>query len=204
MSPSAGREATGELSTRRRMTAEGRREQLLDACAAIVDVEGFPAVTIDRVASDCGVTRTVVYQQFGGLDGLLDALVARASARAGAAVAAAVTDDDEPSARDAMTRILAAVDADPATWRMFLVAPRVGPAALAEHLERGRAMIRDLHRAAFESGSARPGDPELTARVLQAAADELVRLRLADPATYTTERIVAQFDALVTALRGHR
>ncbi len=185
---------------RRRMTAEGRREQLLDACAAIVDTEGFTAVTIERVAAECDVTRTVVYQQFGGLDGMLDALIARAGERAGAAMAGVATAGGPPDVRDAMTRVLDAVDADPATWRMFLVAPQIGPPALSTSLARGRAMIRDLNMAAFDAGPGAPDDPELAARMLQVVADELVRLRLADPSVYTTERILAQIDSLATAL----
>jgi AcrR family transcriptional regulator len=182
------------------MTAGERREQLLDACATIVDAEGFHAATIERVANECGVTRTVVYQQFGGRDGMLDALIERASERAGAAVAAAST-DDEPTLRGAMERVLAAVDADPATWRMFLVAPQVGPPALTESLARGRAAIRELNIAAIEQQpGASSGDPELAARVMQVVADELVRLRLADPTVYTTERILAQMDSLAKAL----
>jgi AcrR family transcriptional regulator len=181
------------------MSADGRREQLLDACAALVDAEGFPAVTIDRVATACGVTRTVVYQQFGGLDGMLDALVERASARAAAALAAA-SGEEGSTLRGAMARVLAAVDADPATWRMFLVAPQVGPAALAENLARGRAMIRDHNVAALEHRGGGPDDPELAARVLQVVADELVRLRLADPTAYTTERILAQVEVVGRAL----
>lgn len=187
-------------SPRRRMTAEARREQLLDACATIVDTEGFHAVTIDRVATECGVTRTVVYQQFGGLDGMIDALIERASSRAGAAFAAATTESARPTLRNAMARVLEAVDADPATWRMFLVAPQAGPPALTESLARGRARIRDVNMAAIDARSGTPDDPELAARMLQVAADELVRLRLADPAIYTTERILAQIDSLGDAL----
>lgn len=186
--------------TRRRLPAEQRREQLLDACAAIVDTEGFAAVTIDRVAAACDVTRTVVYQHFGGLDGLLDALVARASARAGEAFAAATASDEPRSLRGAMARIVDAVDRDPATWRMFLVAPRVGPPALADDLARGRAMIREHTMAAIAAGGAEPDDPELSARLLQAVADELVRLRLADPTEYTSERIVAAYERVGRAL----
>ncbi len=182
------------------MTAAARREQLLDACAAIVDVEGFHAATVERVASECGVTRTVVYQQFGGLDGMLDALIERASERAGAAFVAATAIGDEPSIRGAMAGVLAAVDADPATWRMFLVAPQIGPPALSGSLARGRSMIRDVCVAAFERGEGAPEDPELAARMLQVMADELVRLRLADPTVFTTERILAQMDSAAKAL----
>ena len=177
----------------RRRSADERKEQLLDACAAIVDVEGFHAVSIERVATDCGVSRTLVYQLFGNLDALLDALVDRAGRRAGEAVTDASTATGSASLEDAMATILAAVDRDPTTWRMFLVAPTVGPASLVERLESGRAMIRHHNIAAVERNGVRSSDPELTARLLQVIADELVRLRLADPALYTVPRLTASF-----------
>ena len=190
-------------SPRRRMTSEGRREQLLDACAHIVDVEGFHAVTIDRVATACEVTRTVVYQQFGGLDGMLDALIARAGERAQAVVGETAVAADTTTVHDTMVRILDAVDADPATWRMFLSAPQAGPPALSRSLARGRAQIRELNIEALEhrTGST-ADDPELAARLMQVMADELVRLRLADPTVYTTERIMSLVDKLAAATLG--
>lgn len=187
---------------RRRMTASARREQLLDACGAIIDTDGFPAVTIDRVASECGVTRTVVYQQFGGLDGMLDALVERSTIRAAAALEGSGMARDESSMRAVMERVLEAVDSDPATWRMFLVAPQVGPAALADNLESGRALIRAQNEDVISSWTPPARDPELTARLLQAMADELIRLRLADPSVYTTERILDQVEWMAASILG--
>ncbi len=190
------------VAARDRVPASTRRERLLDACAAIVDTEGFHAVTIDRVAAADGVSRTVVYQQMGGLDGLLDALVARATERAAAAIGAGpqgdeprTKGDEPPTMREAMARVLAAADADPATWRMFLIAPEAGPPALVDALARGRALIRRHTEAAIRAraGSA-PGDPEMAARMVQAMADELVRLRLADPGAYPVDRLLAVVD----------
>lgn len=190
---------------RPRLTAAARREQLLDACAALVDTEGFAAVTIDRIATSCGVTRTVVYQQFGGLDGMLDALVERSTLRAAAALETTGDAEDAATMRAAMAQVLEAVDADPATWRMFLVAPQVGPAALAENLAAGRALLRERNEAAIGSRIEQSGgDPELTARLLQAVADEMVRLRLADPSVYSTERLLAEADWLGANLFGAR
>lgn len=190
---------------RRRLTAAARREQLLDACAAIVDAEGFPAVTIDAVATACGVTRTVVYQQFGGLDGMLDALVERSTERAANALDSVVDPTSPTTPRSAMARVLEAVDSDPATWRMFLVAPQVGPASLADNLAAGRALIRAQNEVALQHRAGSFGaDPELTARLLQAMADELVRLRLADPSLYTTERLLDQVEWMANVIFGGR
>jgi len=59
------------------MTAEQRREQLLDATKAIVDRAGFHAVSIEAVAREAGITRPIVYGHFRDLPGLLEALVDR-------------------------------------------------------------------------------------------------------------------------------
>lgn len=185
-----------------RLPAAQRREQLLDICARIVDVEGFHAATIERIAGEAGVTRTVLYQHFGGLDGVFDALVSRAAERA------AQTLDDAGVWRDrapagVLATVLAAADADPATWRLFLVIPPAGPPSLAAALAAGRRRLRrHLTTAVAEVGGA--ADPELAARLLQAVADEVVRLRLADPSQYDHERLLEQYDAIVRSLLGSR
>jgi AcrR family transcriptional regulator len=186
-----------------RRSAEERRAQLLDVCARIVDVEGFHAATIERVAGECGVTRTVVYQHFGGLDGMFSAVVDRAADRAGAAFVRSLADGGVDSPAEAMARILDAADEDPSTWRLFLVIPPAGPPALIDALEQGRAAIRQYAAAGL---TARSGgsltDPELAARFLQVVADEAVRLRLADPTVFTKERLVQQYRVLLDALVG--
>src|SRR5581483_7549487 len=117
-----------QTRARRRMTAEDRREQILDITHAIVDAEGFHAATLNRIATEAGVSRTVVYQQFGDLTGLFIALVDREAARAGAQFAAAIA-ASEPSEEDgafghAFAGVLRAADARPATWRLFLFPPQ--------------------------------------------------------------------------------
>ena len=59
------------------MTAPVRREQLLDVTTAIVVEHGFHAVSIQAVARRAGISRPLVYEHFGDLDGLLQALVER-------------------------------------------------------------------------------------------------------------------------------
>ena len=71
-------------TTKVRMAPEARREQLLDVTADLVLREGYGAVSIDRVAREATIARTVVYAQFGNLQGLLEALVDRTQRRASA------------------------------------------------------------------------------------------------------------------------
>lgn len=186
-----------------RMSGTARREQLLNLCAQVVDVEGFHAATLDRVASEAGVSRTVLYQHFGTLDGLHDAVIERAVGRAGETLAATGRRSGR-SASDTMARVLEAVDADPTTWRLFLVIPPAGPPALIDALERARATIRREVMESIAENAVGAEDPELVARLVQVVADELVRLRLADPTVFTHERLLRQYRAVVVPLLRKR
>ena len=53
-----------------------RREELLDAAIAVVREDG-PTVTMDRIATACGVTKPIVYRHFGDRDGLVMAMALR-------------------------------------------------------------------------------------------------------------------------------
>ena len=181
---------------RQRMSATQRREQLLDATRRLVDTEGFRAATIERVAAECGVTRTRIYQQFTSLPGLLVALVDREHARASHAFLRAVmpaSPDQQDRFVSAMAGVLRAVDDDPATWRMFLMPSEGGPPELYEKLAQGQSLTRQYFAALFASLSpetrlhASP-DPELTIHLMHVIGDELVRLRLRDPEKYKIGR----------------
>jgi AcrR family transcriptional regulator len=52
-----------------------RRDQIVQAACAIAESEGWPAVTMRRVATDIGVTQPVLYSAFaGGRQALIDAV----------------------------------------------------------------------------------------------------------------------------------
>ena len=182
-----------------RMSAEERREQLLDVTKAIVAEQGFHAVSIEAVARAAGITRPVVYGHFRDLHGLLEALVEREGARALGQLASFMpTDLTEGDPREqligGMRSYLAAAEADPVTWRLVLMPPEGAPAVLREAIERGRTAVIGLLAEAVRPGLG-PGrespDPELTARMLSALADEGVRLVLTDPERWPPERILA-------------
>ena len=64
------------------MSAEERREQLLDVAKAIVAEDGFHAISIEGLAREAGISRPIVYGHFHDLPGVLDALIEREGARA--------------------------------------------------------------------------------------------------------------------------
>jgi AcrR family transcriptional regulator len=187
------------------MTAGDRREQILDITHAIVDAEGFHAATLNRIATDAGVTRTVIYQQFGDLPGLLVALVDREAERAGTQFATAVAaagerNDEDGTFGDDFARFLNAVDAHPATWRLFLFPPEGAPPELHERLTRAQAMVRQYIADVLLEINPRMPDPEYTAHILHVAGRELLRLRLTEPEAATHERLLAQVGRLTPAL----
>ncbi|HVG23016.1 MAG TPA: TetR/AcrR family transcriptional regulator, partial [Thermoanaerobaculia bacterium] len=77
------------MSTRKkRMSAADRRAQLIDVGRTVFAEVGFDQASLDLIARRAGVTKPIIYEHFGGKDGLhaaivqreLDALVARVSA----------------------------------------------------------------------------------------------------------------------------
>jgi AcrR family transcriptional regulator len=183
----------------KRLPSPQRREQILDATRRIVVSEGYHAASIERVAAACEITRTVIYQQFGGLAGLLVALIDREVDRAHQgfrrAVAQPAADGDDPFTT-AVGGIFDAVDAAPDTWRMLLLPVEGGPPELHERLARARAVVRSYLRNITGDDE----DPDLSVRILHAASDELVRLHLTDPSAYPTERLLAQARRVAQAI----
>jgi AcrR family transcriptional regulator len=192
---------------RRRMRASDRREQILDIAHAIVDAEGFHAATINRIAAEAGVTRTVIYQQFGDLSRLFIALVDREADRAQRQFEDAIARSDEGGGdvfAETFAGVLRAADEHPATWRLFLVPPQGAPPELHERLAAAQTLVRAYIVNVLVAIDPDVPDPEYTARIVSAAGDELLRLRLANPQEATTERLLAHASRLSLALRAGR
>jgi AcrR family transcriptional regulator len=162
------------------MTGAQRREQLLDATKAIAVEDGFHAVSIEAVARRAGITRPIVYGHFEDLGGLLEALVERESIRA-----LTQLPDSFEDLLQALTAYLEAVRDDPDTWRLVLMPQEGAPRSLHERIGAGReAVVKRLAQALDPSGLP---DPELTAHMVSAYADEGARLTLQG---YDVERIL--------------
>jgi AcrR family transcriptional regulator len=187
------------------MTARNRREQILDVAHGVIDAEGFHAATLGRIATETGVTRTILYHQFGDLPGLFVALVDREADRAAAQFAESVAASGPPNERDgvfgsAFAGFLRAIDAHPATFRLFLFPPEGAPPELHERLAHSQATVTQYLADALLEVNPDISDPDYTARILHAAGRELLRLRLDDPATATHKRLLAHVRRLTPAL----
>ena len=183
--------------TSSRLTASERREQLLEVTTRIVAEQGFQGVSIESVARRAGISRPIVYEHFGDLQGLLEAVVEREMSRAFSQVSeTALTDLTEGDPRELMLEslraFLHAVRDHPSTWRLVLMPAEGAPELLRKELARGRTVVlaqlaqavRPIMRASESP------DAELTARVLSAISDEYARLILTDPDRFAPERLV--------------
>jgi AcrR family transcriptional regulator len=181
-----------------RLSAEDRRRQLLDVTAEIADDEGFHAVSIEAVARRAGITRPIVYEHFGDLAGLLEALIDRLAERAITQLVDVLPRDlDTGDPREvllaALRGYLEAAVKDPVTWRLILMPPEGAPPQARDRIASGRnAVVQHLAevvRPALIGGRQSP-DPELTARALSAVSDDAVRLVLTNPEVYPADRLM--------------
>jgi AcrR family transcriptional regulator len=62
---------------RSRMTGKQRREQLIDVGRKLFADKGFEATTVEEISSKAGVSKPVVYEHFGGKEGLYAVVVDR-------------------------------------------------------------------------------------------------------------------------------
>ena len=181
-----------------RMTAEQRREQLLDVTAELAIEQGFHAISVLSVARRAGISRPIVYEHFGDLTGLLEALIQREGSCALDQVRATRLPDltsGEPIELmlESLRAYLTAVERHPTTWQLVLLPPEGAPELLRTSIAKGRrAVLTDLIDAVAPSlGHDADGpDSELTARLLSAMADEYARLVLADPVRYAPPRLL--------------
>jgi AcrR family transcriptional regulator len=184
--------------TQTRMTASARREQLLDVTAQMIAEAGFQAVSIQSVARRAGISRPIVYEHFGDLTGLLEALVEREVERALAQVAETELGDlsvgNPPELMlDSLRAYLDAVERHPDTWRLVLMPPEGAPELLRTSIISGRAAVLERLAQAVRPMSATSQDlpdPQLTATILSAVADEYARLLLTDAEHFPPERLL--------------
>jgi AcrR family transcriptional regulator len=65
------------VSKRVRMSAQERREQLVGVGRAVFAERGYEATSVEEIAERAGVSKPVVYQHFGGKEGLYAVIVDR-------------------------------------------------------------------------------------------------------------------------------
>ena len=74
-------DATPERAVRTRMTGTQRREQLIEIGRALFAERGYEATSIEEIAQRAHVSKPVVYEHFGGKEGLYAVVVDREMSR---------------------------------------------------------------------------------------------------------------------------
>jgi AcrR family transcriptional regulator len=192
----------------RRPRAE-RREQLLDAALRVLDSDGFGGLTVEGVAREAGLAKTVVYDTLGTREELLRALLVREQERALSALAAAMPepplpDDPRQVLTEALATLLTSVREHPETWRLILLPPEGTPPVVRRTVDRRRELlvrqIEPIVAWGLERLGAEDLDSELATHALVGSCEQAIRLTLTQPERYPPQRF-ADFGAdLVAAL----
>lgn len=151
---------------------EERRQAVLDAALELFLKHGFAATSLDRVIERAGGSRRIIYQTYGGKEGLLEAVVSQ-----GCQGIIEQLDLDsllEMPPADALSRIgdtfLDMLTAPRKIALLRLVtaesthAPELGRQFMAAGPERGYKLILSYFRGAMEAGKLSLPDPETSAR----------------------------------------
>lgn len=122
--------STPDPVRRVRMTGTQRREQLLDVGRALFAERGFDGTAVEEVAARAGVSKPVVYEHFGGKEGLYAVVVDREVQRLLTSFQAALTGDNPRRLLEQATLALLTYVEDCSDGFRILV--RESPAPLAD------------------------------------------------------------------------
>jgi len=182
------------------MSRADRRTALLDVARDIVATEGFSALAIDRVARTAHVTRTVIYQHFTDLPGLMTALLDRESAIAftGMGTVDWTGAQSGSDAEQVGHGVLAYLHASPTSWRIILRPSDGAPPELRKRIEIGRAYARKVATRHLSRATGHTVDPDgVTARILLSSIEELARLHLEDAQRHPDDLVLQYLQSLV-------
>jgi AcrR family transcriptional regulator len=192
------------------MPPEERREQLLDATVGLIVEKGYESVSMEGIARRAGVTKPVVYDLFGSLADLLEALLEREEERALLQLAEllpAPREDADPAELlvEGLDAFLRAVESRPDAWRLSLMPVEAQPGIVREHVERDRTAIANQLESIVRWGVERLEIPikdvELLVQTIIVLAEDGARRHLADPKRYPRERLTAFTASLLESVR---
>ena len=208
------KKATNEQKPRRyapRLPPEERREQLLDATLGLIAEKGYESVSMEGIARRAGVTKPVVYDLFGLLADLLEALLEREEERALMQLAElmpAPAEDADPAQVlvDGLDAFLRAVETRPDAWRLSLMPIEAQPGIVRKTVERDRTAVAKQLETIVRWGVGELEVPiedvELLVQTIIILAEDGARRHLADPERYPRERLTAFTASLLDSVRA--
>lgn len=192
-----------------RLPREERREQVFDATLHLIAEHGFSGVSMEAVAREVGVAKTVVYDSFANKEELLNALFVREQERTLAEIDAVIPTpplEGEPDQllADSIERLLEAVAEHPDAWRLILMPADGMPPIVRDEVNRHREALVDQIEPMIAWGMKRLGldlDSELAAAGILGAAENAARLSLQHPNRFPPKRIAAFAADVVKTVR---
>ena len=181
-----------------RMPPEERREQLLDATLGLVAEKGYESVSMEGIARRAGVTKPVVYDLFGALPDLVEALLEREEERALLQLEElmpAPADDGDPAQVliEDLDAFLRAIEARPDAWRLTLMPVDAMPRIVRERVERDGGRVAERLESIARTGVMRmavqTSDVEMLVETIVLFTKAAGRRHLADPKRYPRERL---------------
>ena len=200
----------GKRRYARRMPVAERREHLLDAALALLDREGYAALTVEAIVREADVTRPVFYAAYDNLEHFLNALLDRTRNRALDQATHLLNTAGDPRDVDAwllnaVAGLIDLVQEDPQVWRPVLGVTRDAPKVVRERIESTRELIHGYLTTGLATGLELRGgpmvDPDVLARLALVTAEEFGRLVLAHPERYPKQRLVAALATMLAAAR---
>ncbi len=137
-----------EVEVKRRMPADERRAQIIDAAERLFGEAGYDSVRLDRIAEEVGVTKPILYRHFGSKQDLYIAVLARHGTDFDS-FAMVVPDDGsmEERLRTVLDAWFGYVETHAYAWRMLFRDSGGGPAVGAVRAEvhsRARTVLAEL------------------------------------------------------------
>jgi AcrR family transcriptional regulator len=166
---------------------------------------------MEGIARKAGVTKPVVYDLFGSLADLLEALLEREEERALNQLAELMptpAEDADPAKVlvDGLDAFLRAIETRPDAWRLSLMPIEAQPGIVRKFVERDRTAVAKqlatIVRWGVEQLEVPISDVDLLVQTIITLAEQGGRLHLDDPETYSRERITAFTASLLDSVRG--
>jgi AcrR family transcriptional regulator len=211
LTPAKKKPATKTRRYAPRLPPEERREQLLDATLALIAEKGYESVSMEGIARKAGVTKPVVYDLFGSLADLLEALLDREEERALLQLAELLPQPEEnadPATLlvEGLDAFLRAVETRPDAWRLSLMPVDAQPGIVREHVERDRNAIAKQLASIVRWGVGQLdvpiSDVDMLVETIIVLAEEAGRKHLEDPERWPRERLTKFTASLLDSVRG--
>ena len=190
-----------------RQPREVRREQILDATLRLIARHGWSGMTMDAIAEEAGVAKSVTYAIFESQAGLQRAVMKREQERtfglAAQATAAARAAETPFAALAASFAVwLDGVARDPESWKLVLLPIDGAPDSVREAIRDGRERWRQEMVTIVDDQLSRAGitnvDSDLLAHIVRGNIEYLALLIIEQPEAYTPQRIATAIATIAT------